>query len=72
MKERELLYYEQRVLELKKSIEKDSSNNLCNYKYNLIHIRYKQLKETLKNLKQLELELNTLIFFLGLFIYELF
>ena len=75
IKEKELRCYEQKVLELEKITESDLSHNLYHHKYSLIRIRYKQLKKTIKNLRQLELELdklNILIIFLGHFLYELF
>lgn len=62
LKERELRLHKQKVLELEKSIEKGFNNSLYNKKYNIVSIRYQQLKKTIKNLKMLEIELDKLNF----------
>ena len=72
LKERELRRYKQKVLELEKSIEKDSNNKLYDRKYSIVNIRYEQLIKTFKDLKQLEMELDKLNFnyFLGTLSFE--
>tara|TARA_R110002049_G_C9173006_1_gene562185 strand:- start:8928 stop:9215 length:288 start_codon:yes stop_codon:yes gene_type:complete len=72
LKERELRRYKQKVLELEKSIEKDSNNKLYDRKYSIVNIRYEQLIKNFKDLKQLEMELDKLNFnyFLGTLSFE--
>lgn len=57
LKERELWQYRKKVLKLEQQIEDNSNNTLNKHKYNLAQARFTQLKTTIENLKQLELQL---------------
>jgi len=57
MKKMELCQSKKRILEIEKRIELDTSNSIHRHRYNLVNSRSKQLRTTIENLRQLELQL---------------
>ncbi|WP_147296665.1 hypothetical protein [Flagellimonas nanhaiensis] len=62
IKENELHSYRQKVMDMEKTKSKGANNALYEYKQALVVGRFHQLIKTLKDLKQLERELEGLFF----------